>query len=178
MDDSKSKTVIRRNSRFYRNWVDSRRNINNLDEVREVRNATIKLIKEAKYIDLGSKFSDPNTGQKHFGLRTITLLTRYYTNIPPIIDSSVFISNCKIKSDIFHKYFAHQFYTQHNGSVLPNFTAKIHALLSHISVTKNHILNLINNFNSNKTHDCDGIFVSMLNICPAEITTPLQIINF
>ena len=63
------KTAIKRKSRVYRKWVNRGRNPCDHDEVCEIRNATYKLIKEAKlayYTSLGSKLSDPNTGQKHF----------------------------------------------------------------------------------------------------------------
>ena len=59
------KTASKRNSRVYRKWVNRGRNPCDHDKVREIRNATKKLIKEAKlayYINLGSKLSEPNRG--------------------------------------------------------------------------------------------------------------------
>ena len=49
-------------------------------------------------------------------------------------------------------------------------------MLSHVSVTKEQIINIINNLSSNKAHGYDGISVSMLKLCAAEVASPLQII--
>ena len=73
------------------------KNPNGRDKVRQVRNSTNKLIKEAKvayYTNLGNKLSDPLTGQKHFwtASKKITNKKRN-TNIPPVIDDGFFISN-------------------------------------------------------------------------------------
>ena len=56
------------------------------------------------------------------------------------------------------------------------FVFKTDALLSHVSVTREHIINIINNFCPNKAHRYDGISVSMLKLCAVEAATPLQII--
>ena len=100
----------------------------------------------------GVKFSDPKTGQKHFwtAYKKITN-KKVNTNIPPIIENGVYISNCKQKSVIFNQYFANQCTINETD-----------ASLSHVSVTKSQIVNIINNFNSNKAHGCGGISVAML----------------
>ena len=56
------------------------------------------------------------------------------------------------------------------------FFPKTDASLSHVSVTKNHIVNIIDNFNSNKANGYDGISATMLKLGPAEVAIPLQII--
>ena len=56
------------------------------------------------------------------------------------------------------------------------FVPKTEALLSRVSVSKEQIINIINNFSSSKAHGYDGISVSMLKIYAAEIAIPLQII--
>ena len=53
---------------------------------------------------------------------------------------------------------------------------KTAASLSHVSVTKEQIINIINNLSSNKAHGYDGISVSILKLCAAEVASPLQII--
>ena len=70
---SEVKTAIKRNSRVYRKWVNRGKNPNDRDKVRQVRNSTNKLIKEARvayYTNLGNKLSDPLTGKNIFGLLT------------------------------------------------------------------------------------------------------------
>ena len=56
------------------------------------------------------------------------------------------------------------------------FVPKTAALLPQVSVTKEQIINVINNFSSNKAHGYDGISVSMFKLCAAEVACPLQII--
>ena len=105
-------TAIKRNSRVYRKWVNRGRNPCDHNKVREIQNATNKLIKEAKlayYTNLGYKLSDPKTGQKHFWTACKKIINKKVnTNIPPIIENGVYISNCKQKADIFNQYFADQ----------------------------------------------------------------------
>ena len=138
-----------------------------------MRNSTNKIIKEAKlvyYTNLGNKLSNPVIGQKHFwsACKKISNKKRN-TNISPIIDNDIYISNFKKKAEIFNEYFANQCTINDNGSVLPNFIPKTDALLSHVFVTKDQIINIINNFSANKAHGYDGISVSMLKLCAAEV---------
>ena len=174
------KTAIKRNARVYRKWVQRGRNPLDQNKVREARNSANKLIKEAKlayYTNLGSKLSDPKIGQKVFWSAYKKLANKKIcTNIPPIIDNGTYISNFKQKAHIFNDYFANQCTINDNGSLLPNFVPKTDATISHVTVTKDHIIRIINNFNSNKAHGCDQISVSMLKLCAVEVTVPLQII--
>ena len=97
------------------------------------------------------------------------------TNIPPII-ADIFISSFKKKADLFNDYFANQCIINDNGSALPSLVPKTAASLSHVSVTKEQIINIINNLSSNKAHGYDGLSASMLKLCAAEVASPLQII--
>ena len=60
--------------------------------------------------------------------------------------------------------------------VLPNFVSKTDASSSHVFVTTNDIINIINNLSSNKAINYDEISVSMLKLYAAEVVIPLQII--
>ena len=177
---SEVKTAIKRNSRVYRKWVNRGKNPNDRDKVRQVRNSTNKLIKEAKvayYTNLGNKLSDPLTWQKHFwtAYKKINNKKRN-TNIPRIIDDGFFISNHKKKADIFNEYFANQCTRNVNDSVLPNFVSKTDASLHNVSVTTEYIINIINTLCSNKARGYDGISVAMVKLCASEVAIPLQII--
>ena len=138
-----------------------------LDKVRDVRNVTSKFIRKDKSSyksNLSLKLSDPNTGQKYFWTTYKKLINKKIkTNIPPLMENGVFINinQCTIND---------------NGSVLPNFISKGDAALSHLSVSQEQIINIINNFNPNKSHGHDGVSVSMLKICAAEVALPLQLI--
>ena len=166
-----AKTAIKRNSRFYRKWVNRGRNPQDQHKVREARNSANKFIKEAKlkyYANLGAKLSDPNIGQKHFWTAYKKLANKKSsTNIPPINNNGLYISNCKQKAHIFNEYFANQCTINANGSVLPNFILKTNVVICQVSVRKDQIIDIINNLNSNKAHGYDGISVSMLKLCAA-----------
>ena len=66
-------------------------------------------MKEAKlafYSNLGNKLSDPQVGQKQFWTAYKKLANKNRnTNIPPIIEKAVYISNFKAKADIHNNYF-------------------------------------------------------------------------
>ena len=171
------KTAIKRNSRVYRKWVRRGRNPNDHDNVRKVQNDTNKLIKEAKssyYLNLGSKLSDPKIGQKEFWSSYRKIVNKKHnTNIPPIIEDGRYTSNFKEKAEIFNEYFAKQCTINDNGSELPRLIPFTDASLSHIFVTKERIIEIINNLNVKKAHGCDGISVSMIKLCATEVAVPL-----
>ena len=85
--------------------------------------------------------------------------TKSTTNIPPIIENGIFISNFKKNADIFNDYFSNQCTINDNGSVLPRVVPKTEALLSRVS--KEQIIKIINNFSFSKAHGHDGISVSI-----------------
>ena len=174
------KTAIKRNSRVYRKWVKRGRIDSDRDNVRKVQNDTNKLIKSTKetyYFTLGSKLSDPRVGQNDFWNAYKKVVNKKRnTNIPPIIHDGFFISNFKRKAEIFNQYFANQCKINDNRSFLPPFSPNTNASLSRVSINKDQIIRIINNFNSNKAHGCDGISVSMLKLCAAEVATHLLII--
>ena len=177
---SKLKTAIRRNSRVYRKWVKRGKHKNDFDQVRIVQNTTNKLIREAKqlyYEKLGDKLSDPQTGHKQFwnAFKTITNKKKY-TNIPPIIENDAYISNFRQKANLFNDYFADQCKLFENGSTLPEVTYKTNESIYHINITVDHIVDIISKMSSNKAGGCDMISVRMLQLCPLEVATPLQII--
>ena len=49
------------------------------------------------------------------------------------------------------------------------FSPKTNISLSRVSINKDQIIRISNNFNSNKTHGCNGISVLMLKLCAAEV---------
>ena len=91
-------------------------------------------------------------------------------------DNDMHISNFEKKADIFNEYFANECTINDNSSVLPRFISKTTALLTQVSVTREQIISIINHLSPNKAHGYDGISISMLNLCAAEIATPLLII--
>ena len=132
---------------MYQKWVKRGRNHNDHDNVREVQNSTNKLIREAKqiyYEQLGNKLSDPQTGQKNFwsAFKRVTNKKKH-TNIPPIINNNIYVTNFQQKANIFNDYFANQCKIHDNGSSLPEFISKTNASISHINITTDQIVDII-----------------------------------
>ena len=174
------KSAIRRNSRVYRKWVKRGRKPEDHENVREVQNMTNKLIRGAKkiyYENLGNKLSDPQTGQKCFwnAFKKISNKKKT-TNIPPIIENDVYISNFQQKASIFNDYFAEQCNIHDNGSVLPDNILRTNASISHLDINTKYIVDIIKKYNTNKAHGYDEISVAMLQLCPEEIAIPLSLI--
>ena len=176
----KLKTAIRRNTRVYRKWVKRGRKEQEHDNAREVQNNTNKLIKQAKqtyYTKLGDKLSDHKTGPKNFWTAFKKIVNKKkYTNIPPIIENNTFISNFNLKANLFNEYFATQCKIYDNGSVLPVRISRTNSSISHIVITRELIIDIINKFNPKKAHGYDQISVAMLQLCASEISIPLQLI--
>ena len=106
------KTAIERNSRVYRKWVQRGRNPTEHQNACDVQNSTNKFIKQAKqtyFTSLGKKLSDPNTGQKSFWTVYKRIInSKKQTNIPPLIENDVFISNFLQKADVLNDCLASQ----------------------------------------------------------------------
>ena len=95
------KTAIKRNSRVYAKWNRRGRKPEDRAIVLEVQSETNKMIREAKssyYEKLGTQISDPATGQKHFWTAFKRLTNKKKTtNIPPIFENNVYVSNFQQK---------------------------------------------------------------------------------
>ena len=139
-----------------------------------------KLIQEAKpsyYTNLGSKLSDPISGQICSWIAYKKIVNKKnITNSPPIIDNGIYISTCKEKADIFKEYFANQCTINDNDNVLPGHTFKIEVLFSYVFITRNHLIKVIDTFDANKAHGYGGISVSMLKLCDAKVALYHQMI--
>ena len=174
------KTAIKRNSRVYRKWVIRGRNPAEREHVRGVQNITNKLIKHAKqnyFQRLGDKLSNPATGQKPFWTSFKRIINKKkYTNIPPLIEGSHFVSKFQQKSNIFNDYFAKQCKLLENTSTLPQMGKRTHLTISAIEITETQIVNIISSLNSKKAHGFDEISISMLQLCAGVVAKPLNII--
>ena len=98
------------------------------------------------------------------------------TNIPPIIENGVYITEFLQKANIFNDYFAEQCTIHDNGSTLPPLTFRTNSVLSNIVISQDEIASLILKQNIHKAHGCDNISMAMLKLCPKEISLPLSLI--
>ena len=101
------------------------------------------------------------------------LIKEKYTNIPPIIENNTYISNFHLKANIFKEYFATQCKIHDNGSALPDLISRTNSSISHIVISREQIIDIINKFNAKKAHGYDKILVAVLQLCASEISIPL-----
>ena len=78
-----------------------------------------------------------------------------------------------MKADLFNDYFASLCTINDSGSFLPEFVSRTGAVLDHITVNINEIINIINSFNPKKAHGYDGISIAMIRLCAAEVAVSL-----
>ena len=99
------KAAIKRNSRIYSKWNKRGRKVEERPKVIETQNQTSKLIRQAKnsyYEKLGTLLSDSSCGEKHFWNAFKKLSNKKkLTNIPPIIENSVYVTDFAKKATIF-----------------------------------------------------------------------------
>ena len=174
------KAAIKRNSRVYSKWNKRGRRPEERAKVVDTQNQTSKLIKQAKnsyYEKLGNLLEDPSCGEKHFWNAFKKLANKKKTtNIPPIIENNVYVTDFHQKSTIFNDYFAKQCTIHDNGSTLPQLIYRTNSVLSNIVINLDEIVGIILKQNVRKAHGCDKVSMAMLKLCPKEIAVPLRII--
>ena len=174
------KTAIKRNTRTYSKWNKRGRRPEERAKVIEVQNETSKLITDAKnsyFKKLGNLLSDSSTGEKHFWNAFKKLSNKKKTtNIPPIIENNVYVTNFLQKATIFNDFFADQCTIHDNGSTLPPMKFRTNSVLSNITINPDEIVEIILKQKLHKAHGCDNISMAMLKLCPAEIAIPLSLI--
>ena len=57
-----------------------------------------------------------------------------------------------------------------------NLSLKTNASISQINITTTQIIDIIQKYGTKKSHWCDDITVTMLQLCPTEVAVPLQLI--
>ena len=102
-------------------------------------------------------YQTPKLGKNIFGLLLKELLTRRSSQTSHPFLTTTHVTNFQQKGKIFNEYFADQWKIHDNGSVLPEFVSKTNATLSHINVTTEQIVNIIQKYSAKKAHGCDEI---------------------
>ena len=179
-DYKTAKTNMIRQELSSTNWHSLFLGLNASEMSLVIQNSTNKLINEAErtyYENLGNKLSDPDTGPKHFWTASKRISNKKkQTNIPPIFENNCYVTNFQQKAQIFNDYFAEQCKINDNESLLPEFISKTNASISQINITTNQIFDIIQKHSTKKSHGCDDISVTMLQLCPTEIAVPLPLI--
>ena len=149
--------------------------------MRTVRNQTTHLIDDAKenyFKSLGKKLTDPNTGNKAYCQSINKLLNKKkFTNVPPLLENNIFVTNVQTKITIFNDSFVKQCSLLENDAVLLALFSRTSLIPEDIEVSPRKMLELIRSQDSNKAHGCDDVSISMLKICDEDIVLPLKLIH-
>ena len=157
---------IKRKQRTYRNFVQRGRREEDWERVKNVRNATSKLIVKAKehyFLKLGRKLSDPNQGPKEYWSTLNRLINKKKTfNIPPFLENGLFLTNVQDKANVLNDYFVEQCCAESTSSTLPNFLPRCNMLLQNLVIDRAKVLRLIRSLDISKAHGCNNISIFMI----------------
>ena len=174
------KCAINRNHRAFKRWKSRGRPEDGRASVQKVQVETNSAIEQAKqsYIkDLSDKLSNPKSSNNIFWSAFKRLLNnKKLTNIPPLLENNLFVTNFLEKATIFNTYFASICRPLDNGSSLPVLTYNTDKILSSVVFSEITIAKVISKLNANKAHGADEISIAMLKLCGNEISKPLKII--
>ena len=175
------KTAIKRKHRVYNKYVRRGRRPDEWDNVRLIRNDTSKMITIAKdnyFASLGRKLSNPAIGIKTYWSTLNKIVNKKKaTNIPPLLENGLFVTNFQNKAEIFNNYFVQQCSLNMNDSVLPrSYITRCNNLLETIEIDPDKVLRIIRSLDCNKAHAWDDMSVSMVKICDSSIVRPLWLI--
>ena len=91
------------------------------------------------------------------------------TNIPPLLENGIFVTNFQTKADIFNDFFVQQCSLNINNSALPDLLTKCDNSLDDIEIDPAKVLTIIRFLDPNKAHGCDYLSIFMIKICDAAI---------
>ena len=171
------KTAIRRKHRVYRKCVQRGQRKEDLNQVKDIRNETSKMIinaKEKYFLNLGRKLSDPNQGIKAYWTTLNRLLNKKkVANIPPLLENGLFVTNVQMKATILNDFFVKQCCTVTTGSTLPNFRPRCSSVLQNLTIDRETVLKLVLALDTKKANGCDNISAFMIKACGSSIVEPL-----
>ena len=174
------KSAIKRKHRVYNKYVRRGRKPDDWEYVRTVRNQTSSKITQAKdeyFSSLGKKLSDPTHGIKSYWTTLNKIINKKkFSNIPPLLENGVFVTNFQTKASIFNNHFVEQCSLISNDSVLPNPGSRCNSSLSSVEITGEKVLSIIRSLDHKKAHGWDDISINMIKLCDIEIIKPLYLI--
>ena len=174
------KKLLREKEKNYKTFVKNEFKQEDKAKLKSKQRECSKDISEAKegyLIKEGGKLNDPLLGpKKYWALLNTFLNKKKIPLIPPILEDNVFITDAKLKADLFNTYFASQCVPFTTGSQLPPIYYRTESRLSDLIISTDMMLSIINSLNPNKSHGCDNISIKMIQICRNVIVFPLKII--
>ena len=117
---------------------------NNLVLASNLLKEEINLSRNAYFKRLSDRLCDPKTSPKaYWGVLKSFLSGRKVPIIPPVFDGIKFITDFKVKADLFNSYFANQCSIINNESILPDSNFDFNCTLSSLTFDENELLRLI-----------------------------------
>ena len=98
------------------------------------------------------------------------------SRIPPLLSNNNFVTDSKMKANIFINFFSDQCKLIANTSVLPMFSYVTTSRIGIIQINEQEILSLIRGINAAKSSGPDEISGRMLLLCDSSIVHPLKLI--
>ena len=133
------KSAIKCKHRVYNKYVRRGRKPDDWECVRTVRNQTSSKITQAKdeyFSSIGKKLSDPTHGIKSYWTTLNKIINKKkFSNIPPLLENGVFVTNFQTKASIFNNHFVEQCSLVSNDSVVPNPGSRCNSSLSSVEIT-------------------------------------------
>ena len=133
------KSAIKWKHRVYNKYIKHGWKPDDWEYVQCVRNETSTQINKAKddyFSDLSKKLSDTTSGIKSYWATFNKIINKKrFSNVPPLLENGVFVTNFQTKANIFNDHFVEQFSVIINDSILPNFTSRCDLLLSNVEIT-------------------------------------------
>ena len=174
------KIRLRKHNKLYRKSKENGFTEGDNAIVEESKSQINELILDAKekYLQSqGAELADPSTdSKKYWKILNIFLNKCKVPRIPPLFENNSFVTDCKEKATIFNNYFAHQCTPFLTDSVLPPLTYHTNNRLSHFTITKDEVKDILRLMNVNKAHGPDEISAHMIKLCANELCEPLRII--
>ena len=106
------KSAIKCKHRVYNKYVKRGRKPDDWEYVRAIRNQTsskITKVKDEYFSSLGKKLSDPTHGIKSYWSTLNKIINKKkFSNIPPLLENGVFVTNFQTKANILNNYFVEQ----------------------------------------------------------------------
>ena len=99
----------------------------------------------------------------------------YYRRTLIVLFEDKLMSNFKKKAELFNSHFAAQCTVVNNTSALPDLQLRTNHWLNDFTINEEYVLVIIKNFNSNKAHGWDKIFIRVIQLCGKSIVFPLKL---
>ena len=176
----KLKSAIKRKHRAFRKYIRRGRNHDDWKTVKKIQAENSKKILDAKnsyYLKLGKKLSDPCIGnKKYWSVVNRMIQKKKFSNIPPLLENGLFVTNIDTKANLFNDYFVKQCCAITTESTLPSFLPRSAPRLQNLLIDREKVLRIIRALDSKKAHGCDDISISMIKMCDTSIVEPLCLI--